>query len=193
MALNASALARALSVVGHPALLMPGAAVWSAASKNAAPQLVHAVAAAAVGVAVSVVAYALFQVRAGRWQHADASQPRERQQLNFFLVTLLFAMAALLYTAGQPRPVFLGAAWCGLLVVLALLLRRWLKMSLHAAFAVFAALLLWPSVPAVVLLLVLAAGVAWSRLVLGRHTHHEVLVGLLAGGLAGLTLKLVAA
>lgn len=72
MALNARtlALARALSVVGHPALWMPSAAVSSATRQQAAPQLAHAVAAAAIGMVVSVVRYALFQVRAGRWEHA---------------------------------------------------------------------------------------------------------------------------
>jgi len=57
---------------------------------------------------------------------------------------------------------------------------------------VFAALLLWPSLPAVVLALFLAAGVSWSRLVLRRHTLLEVLIGLLAGGVAGLGFNLIA-
>jgi membrane-associated phospholipid phosphatase len=77
-------------------------------------------------------------------------------------------------------------------VVMASLLRRWLKLSLHAAFAVFAASLLWPSVMAVVGLLALAVAVAWSRLVLRRHTLGEVVVGLLAGGAAGVGFHLIA-
>ena len=184
--------ARALSVLGHPALLMPVSVILAAATKNAPPRVLYAAAAAAVFVAVSVVVYSLVQVRAGRWSHVDASIPRERSQLNFFLAFLLFGGAALLWWSGQPRPIFTGLAVGGALVGFALALRGWLKVSLHAAFAVFAASLLWPSLPAVALVLLLAAGVSWSRLVLRRHTLQEVGVGLLAGGLAGLGFNLIA-
>lgn len=79
----------------------------------------------------------------------------------------------------------LGLALSGAVVVFASLLRHWLKLSLHAAFAVFAAALLWPSLVPVLLALALVAGVAWSRLVLRRHSCQEVLVGLLTGAAAG--------
>ena len=178
--------ARALSVLGHPALLMPVAVVLAAATKNAPLRVLYAAAAATVFVAVSVVVFSLVQVRAGRWSHVDASIPQERSQLNHFLAS------ALLWWSGQPRPIFTGLAVGGALVGFALVLRSWLKVSLHAAFAVFAASLSWPSLPAVVLVLFLAAGVSWSRLVLRRHTPQEVVVGLLAGCVAGLGFNLIA-
>jgi membrane-associated phospholipid phosphatase len=184
--------ARALSVLGHPALLVPIAVVLAAATKNAPSQVLYAAAAASVFVAVSVVVYSLVQVRAGRWSHVDASIPQERGQLNLFLASMFFGGAALLWWSGQPRPIFTGLAVAGALVAFAHVLRSWLKVSLHAAFAVFAASLLWPSLLAVVLVLFLAAGVSWSRLVLRRHTPREVVVGLLAGGAAGLGFNLIA-
>jgi hypothetical protein len=185
--------ARALSVVGHPALLMPVAVVWAAALKNAAPDVLHA-AVAACGVVVACVAlYSGVQVRAGRWQHVDASVPHERRQLNGFLALLLFGVAGGLWWGCQPWPVALGLALGGAVVVFASLLRRWLKLSLHAAFALFAAVLLWPQWMAVLGGLALAAGVSWSRLVLRRHTLAEVVAGLLAGAAAGVAFHLIAA
>lgn len=186
-------LARALSIVGHPAVLMPSAVVWAASLKNAPPAVLHAAAAACGFVVVCVAVYSGVQVRAGRWQHVDASVPQERRQLNLVLALLLFGVALGLWWTGQPRPVVLGLALGGAVVVLASLLRHWLKLSLHAAFAVFAAALLWPSVGAVFSVLVLAAGVGWSRLVLGRHTRGEVVAGLLAGAAAGVGFHLIAA
>ena len=183
--------ARALSVVGHPALLMPVAVVAAAASRGAPPHVLGAAAAATVFVAVSVGVFSLVQVRAGRWAHMDASIPRERRQLNLFLVLLLFGCAALLWWSGQPRPACMGLAVGGALVGCALVLRGRLKLSLHAAFAVLAASLLWPSLPAVLLVLCLAAGVSWARLVLQRHTLLEVVAGLLAGGAAGMVFNLL--
>jgi membrane-associated phospholipid phosphatase len=164
----------------------------AAATKNASGQVLYAAAAASIFVAVGVVIYSLVQVRTGQWSHVDASIPQERSQLNVFLAFLLFGAAVLLWWSGQPRPIFMGLAAASALVAFAHLLRSWLKISLHAAFTVFAASLLWPSLLAVVLVLFLAAGVSWSRLVLRRHTPREVLVGLLAGGAAGLGFNLIA-
>jgi membrane-associated phospholipid phosphatase len=47
------------------------------------------------------------------------------------------------------------------------------------------AALLWPSVVSL-LLVRLAAAVAWLRLALHRHTRADVIAGVLVGGAAGL-------
>jgi membrane-associated phospholipid phosphatase len=178
-------LARVLSVAGHPALLMPLAVVAAARLRGADVTVVWGAAGAAVFAAVAVGIFSAVKVRRGGWQHVDASQPAERRELNRFLLPLLFGLSAVLALAGQPRSTVLGMALGGLLVFGAHLLRRQLKVSLHVAFAVFAALLLWPSHGGTVPLLVLAAGVAWSRLALGRHTPAEVVLGALAGAACG--------
>ena len=177
--------ARALSVVGHPALLMPAAVAGSATANGAPPQVLRIGLAASVAIAACVIAYSLVQVRAGRWAHVDASVPHERSQLNFVLCLLLFGVAGGLWWSGQPPMLALGLGLGGAMVVCALLLRRWLKLSLHTAFAVFAAALLWPNTLAAAGVLLLAAAVSWSRLALCRHTGLEVVAGLLAGAVAG--------
>jgi phosphotransferase system glucose/maltose/N-acetylglucosamine-specific IIC component len=190
--MSATLAARTLSIVGHPGVLMPVAVAIGAAGSNAPAQRVHAAVAAAVLVAVIAGAFSLWQVGTGRWSHVDASHPRERGQLNAFLAGLLFSAAALLAWWGEARHGAAGAASAGALVAVAHLLRRWLKVSLHTAFAVFAAAVAWPSAAATLLILGLAAGVAWSRLALQRHTLAEVAVGLLLGAAAGVSFKLVA-
>jgi len=78
------------------------------------------------------------------------------------------------------------------IVVVALLLRKALKLSLHVAFATFAALFFWPDWPIVAALLALAVAIAWSRLALNRHTHADIIAGALAGVLTGSALILSA-
>lgn len=182
--------ARALSVIGHPALLMPLAVALGIVGADAPPPLLQIALTTAVLVAVIVGLYSLWQVRAGRWAHVDASQPHERSQLNLLMALLLLGAAGLIWALGLPLAVASGAAAMALLVLAAHRLRRWLKVSLHAAFAVFAASLVWPSVVGVVLILTLTAGVAWSRLVLRRHTLPEVLLGLLLGAAFGVGFRL---
>lgn len=178
--------ARLLSIIGHPGLLMPVAVAVGAAQSGVPLARVQAVVAAAVAVAAVIGVYSLWQVRRGRWTHVDASLPHERRQLNPFVLVLLFAVALLLAATGASRHGAIGAAVCGLLVGAALALQRWMKLSLHAAFAVFAAALVTPQWAVSLPMAALALGVAWSRLVLGRHTPAEVLTGLLLGALAGL-------
>jgi membrane-associated phospholipid phosphatase len=185
--------ARALSVLGHPGLLVPAAVAVGASAAGAPPRLLPVALGTALAVVVIVGLYSLWQVRAGRWAHIDASHPRERSQLNLLLVPLLGGAAMLLWSLGQPLPVALGPLAAALLVLLAHLLQRWLKVSLHAAFAVFAAALVWPHLGLTLATVVLAAGVAWSRLVLRRHTLAEVLLGLLFGAAGGAAFRAVVA
>ena len=72
------AVARSLSVIGHPALLVP-AAVALAASRQGLPAAQQGAAlGATVFVALAVLAYGRVQVRGGRWGHVDAKVPPER-------------------------------------------------------------------------------------------------------------------
>jgi hypothetical protein len=178
-----TAAARLVSKVGHPALLMPAVIAFATVAGRAPVRVIIVAMMSTAAVALAVVAYSRWQVRAGRWAHVDASVPQERRQLNGFLGALLIGSAAILWRLAQPHAVVAGLALSGALVVSADVLRRWLKMSLHVSFAVFAALLC-PGSGSVALLL-LAVAVGWSRLVLRRHTRLEVAVGAAAGAAAG--------
>ena len=185
--------ARALSIVGHPALLMPVAVPLAAALRGAPPQQMWLGTAAALLVALIVALYSLWQVRAGRWAHVDASAPAERLHLNLLLVGLLLVAATVLGLNARSPVLAAGLGTCGAIVLVALALRRRMKLSLHGAFAAYAAALLWPLLPALAAMAALALGVGWSRLKLRRHTPQEVMAGLGAGALAGLAFHLLAA
>ncbi len=165
---------------------MPVAVSWASTANGGSQRGLQVAVVASVIIAVIVVIYSVIQVRAGRWGHIDASTPGERNQLNLFLAFLLLGMASLLWTGSQPQSISVGLAIGGGLVVAAHVLRAWLKMSLHVAFAVYAASLLWPDWIAVAGTVALAVSVAWSRLVLRRHTVLEVITGFMAGCTAGL-------
>lgn len=178
-------VARTLSLIGHPAILTPAAALLSAMDRSASIKALQLLVVVSFFLGVSVMAYSWIQVRSGRWVHVDASMPRERRQLHLALSLLFFGAAVLLCLFGQPQAMVLGPSLCGLLIVVASLLRHRLKVSLHAGFAVFAASLLWPNVAGTFIVLLLALAVSWSRLALRRHTSQEVVVGLLLGGAMG--------
>jgi hypothetical protein len=171
------ALARALSLIGHPGVVMPLALMMLSRRLGSAAQVALAV---AVGITALVVLYSLWQVRRGAWVHVDASQRPERLQLNRFVAAVLLASAALAWL-NHAHALALGLAASGGLVLVALALQRWCKLSLHVGFACFAAGLMWPHGLALSLGALLACGVAWSRLVLQRHVPRDLWVGVVVG------------
>ena len=130
--------------------------------------------------------YSAWQVRRGRWAHVDASARHERGHLNRFLFVALAAGAALVAWHGTQPVVALGMAMSAAMILAAMASARWCKLSLHMAFAVFAAWLLrelgtiWTLAA-----LLFAVAVAWSRLALRRHEPRDLVAGAIAGTLAG--------
>ena len=174
------AIARTLSILGHPGVVMPAALMVMSRRVGAAANSALFV---ALGVTALVVLYSLWQVRRGTWAHVDASQRPERLQLNRFVAAVLLASSALAWLNGALA-LGVGLAASGGLVLVALALQRWCKLSLHVGFACFAAGLMWPNAVALGVGALLAGGVAWSRLVLQRHVPRDLWVGAVVGSLA---------
>ena len=127
------------------------------------------------------------QVRSGRWGNADASQPHERPALFVVGGVGLLALAVWLAASQPTSPLLRGLAGPVALLAASAALNRWVKVSLHVGFATLSAATLmslgsaigWALLPAVPLL-------AWSRLVLRRHTAAELAIGCVLGGAASL-------
>ena len=179
------AIARAVSILGHPILVLPLAALVLTLLRGQ-QQMALWMALGFVSFAAVVMGYSSWQVRRGRWSHVDASGKHERSSLNRFLLILLLlsAIGAGLAHAREPATVLaLSAA----MVATALATARWCKLSLHMAFVAFSAVLLgnaawWLGLAG----LLLAGAVAWSRLRLQRHVPRDLVAGALTGALAGI-------
>ncbi len=181
------AIARALSIAGHPLLLLPVTALVVAFASGGQPRQLWITAGALAMLAVAIQGWSWWQVGRGRWQHVDASQRHERKGLNRFLLVLLAGAAACFALVSPQPPLALGLACAATMVAAGMLLAPWQKLSLHASFAVFSAALLWALGWAPLALgLAFATTVAWSRWVLGRHRRRELLAGAIAGASVGL-------
>jgi membrane-associated phospholipid phosphatase len=184
------AIARSLSILGHPLVVVPFAVVTLVLhERTSSAALIVAV---ICGIAGVVLVFSFWQVRRGQWQHIDASARAERRALNIFLAILLFLGAAVAFYQLPGPGLSLGLLLSGLLIVAVMLASPWVKLSLHASFAAFAVLLIWPlKLWYVALAGLAAAGICWSRVVLGRHTIVEVLGGSFLGALVGACFWLV--
>jgi membrane-associated phospholipid phosphatase len=185
------AIARALSILGHPFVVIPGAVATLALHERASSAA--AIVAMICGIAGVILAFSFWQVRRGRWQHIDASARAERRSLNLFLAIVLFLGAAVAFHQLRGPGLTLGLLLSGLLIVASMLLSPWAKLSLHAAFAAFAVLLLLPlPLWCLALASAAAAAICWSRVMLGRHTVAEVLGGSFLGAVCGVCFWLAA-
>lgn len=184
-AMHNIALARAISILGHPLLMLPLAVLALSAARNGVGRDTVAVAAGFGVFAALVLAYSWWQVRHGRWAHVDASARGERHSLNRFLLVAL-AVAALLAWFAAMRELALGMGVSAALIAAAMASSRYCKLSLHVAFAVYAAMLLsgvdWRLAASA---FVFAVALAWSRLAMQRHVPRDLVAGALAGLIAG--------
>lgn len=187
-----TAVARWLSIVAHP-FVMVGVMVGAAAARRSSgAEAVRSVLVVLAFTVVPLLVLMVRQVRSGAWENVDASNTRERPML--YLVGGLALMALLAYLAlARPQSFLIRGLACTL-VMLAVCAAAtpWIKVSLHMAFAALAATTLtligsrvgWVLVPVV-------PALAWSRLALGRHRPLEVVLGVFLGFSAGLAIILL--
>lgn len=174
-------VARWISVIGHPFLLMPvltGIIAYHVLPPKQA-LLVELIALGIVIIPTGI--YTMTRVRRGTWSDLDVSNQRERGQFYTLLLPLLGIITIISWMADVPRSIPLGSAAILVLVAAAQILNSRIKVSLHTGFAVFVALTLFPIDRNLAsIAFILACLVGWSRTALGRHTIREVLLG---GGL----------
>ena len=183
------AVARSLSILGHPLLVMPVAALLAMRAHGADVASTRTLMIVLGSLGLALLVYSSVQVRRGHWQHIDASQPIERRRLNGVLLLVLGGATLWAFVRQGWTSLTVASGAAAMIVVAALLLSRWLKLSLHVAFGVFAAFLPGPGWAALGLA-TLAAAVAWSRWVLQRHTPRDLLAGTLVGAMAGLLVSI---
>jgi hypothetical protein len=184
-------LARWISIVAHP-FVMVGLLVGVAATGRSSQRTVQSVTFIAMTVVLPVAVLMYRQVRHGRWENVDASNVAERPVL--FGVTVGSIAAALAWVlVNDPRSFLVrGLLIVAAFLLLAAILTRWIKVSLHVAFAALTAtaLSLRGSVVGYTLIAVVPL-LFWSRIALGRHRVHELVVGLLLGATTGAVLVLL--
>ncbi len=174
--------ARLISWIGHPLVFVSASVAVVVGtqlnSRSGLPILLGLLVTTFVPTAVLL----LSGVRSGLWSDSDISVRKERQR--FFPWAIPFSGAGVVAMWWMRAP---GNIIRGGVVTLALFLVSWmvnfgLKLSLHALFAFYCAVILFRiGLLCGLLAFVLAILVAWSRLFLQRHTPVELITGIVLG------------
>ena len=179
-------IARWLSIIFHPFVMVGVMVGTAAAARQTAGEAVSSIAIVALFTIVPLMVLMVRQVRHGAWDNVDASNRAERPVLYLVGGVALVALLAYLLVFRPQSFMLRGAAvTLGMMAVCAAA-TRWVKVSLHMAFAALAAtsLALGRSPVGYALVMALPA-LLWSRLSLERHTPHEVALGAVIGAAAG--------
>lgn len=185
--------AKALSLLGHPLLTTTLFALYVTFQQLPIMNAMIISAGLLGGVVVPVAWYNYRKVKRGQYTNFDVSDQRQRAQFYPVLIGAISLLAGLLFATHQPRPFCYGTACVLLLVISSYEVNRYIKASLHTSLSFF---LTWAiygiNQPLGLLMGVFANLIGLSRLVLGRHTLLEILIGALIGLIAGSGLYRVA-
>ena len=125
--------------------------------------------------------------QSGRWSDPDVSVRAERIRFYPRAISISAGAVIVLLLLHAPAFALRGATITLLLLIIAALINFRIKLSLHALFAFYSAVILFVINPiAGAVAFALALLVFWSRLYLKRHDLPETIVGAFLGLLGGL-------
>jgi len=124
--------------------------------------------------------------RSGRWKTVDASEPADRPSFYGVALLLIGLLTGCFVFVSGASFMLRGCAAVAVLMGVAAVLNRWIKLSNHVTFAMFTGVLLsYFALPWGVGVLCLVPPIVWSRLTLARHRWSEVLGGIILGAAVG--------
>jgi membrane-associated phospholipid phosphatase len=178
--------ARFISWIGHPLVFVAASVVVVVGTQLGLQAGFPIFVALLLSTLVPTAILLLSGVRSGRWSDADVSIRKERQRFFPWAVPFSLAGVLVMYLIHAPAYITRGGV-----VTLALFLVSWivncfLKLSLHALFAFYCAMILfrigagWGTIA-----FLLAILVTWSRLILRRHSPIELIAGIALGLIGG--------
>lgn len=130
--------------------------------------------------------------RKGKIESFDVSDRNERKKFYFLVLPLLITVNLILFFTRQSKDLIYGFLFATVLLLLMQAMNYFIKSSLHVAVNVYLGFLLFNLNPiAGVCWWLFVLVIAWSRLVLKKHTTQEVVCGFITGALCGVCLFIV--
>ncbi|MFB2119028.1 hypothetical protein [Parapedobacter sp. 2B3] len=180
-------IAKVISTVGHPFLTVPLFAVFLLFSIESTQRAIYLSLLIVGGIFLPIGVRTIWGVRKGTYTNLDVSDQAQRQKWFVATILLLLLVTIIVWATNQAWTLRLALACALGLLLLAQLVNRRIKASMHLAFHAFLGfLVLSLNWIAGVCFLLFAVPLAWSRIHLGRHIWKEVVVGMGLGTLLGI-------
>ena len=125
--------------------------------------------------------------RKGSYTNFDVSDRIQRKSIFFFIIPILSVVTFIAFLTDQSINLCLSLLFGLTLVAVSQGVNLTIKSSMHVSFHIYLSFLIMTLNPLIgIIAFLITIPIAWSRIVLGRHSLKEVLIGGLLGVLAGL-------
>jgi membrane-associated phospholipid phosphatase len=180
-------IATYVSVIGHPLLTIPLFVITALFSFNDFQSALSISLLIVGGIFVPLTIKTYRGYKKGTYSNFDISNQTERQSWYSLPLILLLIVTIVLFATHQPKALKWNAFYAFILLWASQLINFSIKSSLHVSCNIFLSFLMLPINWAMgISFLVFVALVAWSRLILKRHTPKEILMGAIIGFIIGL-------
>jgi len=180
-------VAKYISIIGHPLITIPLFVIITTFSQSDLKKALF-ISFLIIGcIFVPIVLQLYRKSKNGTYTNFDVSDRKQRKSMYLFILPLLLVVTAVLYLSGQPANLCLSVFCALILIFISQLVNLYVKSSLHVSMNIYLSFLIMPINTIIGIIVLLFTGlIAWSRIVLGRHTFKEVWVGTILGLIIGL-------
>ena len=180
-------IAQLVSVAGHPLLTIPLYAAFVLFTFEDVKTAFFNSALIIGCIFIPLILRLYLKSRNGSYTNFDVSDRKQRKSMFFFIIPLLSIVTVIVFLTGQSRNLCLSLLFALVLVVISQLVNLYIKSSMHVSFNFYLSFLVMTLNYRIgIIVLLISVPIAWSRIVLGRHTLKEVVFG----GAIGLTVGL---
>ena len=135
---------------------------------------------------IPVCLYILIQMKRGKYQNFDVSHRENRNSLYPIIILLQAVLFSFLVFKDYPWLIRSGLLSSLFLTTLGFFINQVLKVSMHTTVAFYlSVLLIHIEMKMAFTMLIFSALIAYSRVILGRHSVPEVTAGLFLGLISG--------
>jgi len=180
-------IAQIISIAGHPLLTLPLFVLFTTFTLEDFKKAFITSSIIIGGFFLPLILRLYLKSRNGSYTNFDVSDRKQRKSVFTFIVPILSVVTLLMYLTGQSINLCLSLLFGLTLVIISQVVNLYIKSSMHVAFHLYLSFLVMTlNLRIGLIALLITIPIAWSRIVLGRHTLKESLVGSIIGVLVGL-------
>ena len=181
-------IASYISVIGHPLLTIPIFAIIALFTYEKFQNALLHSSLILVCFFLPITLRMYLKSKNNSYTNFDVSDQTQRQSWYIFAFSLLLIVTIILFITNQPRTLNLSVLFSLILLVTSQIMNYFIKSSLHVSLNIFLSFLIMPMNLIIGLLfIVFTFFIAWSRLILKRHTVKEIITGFIIGLTVGIS------
>ena len=138
---------------------------------------------------IASISWIIYKKNKGDYSDYSISDRKQRYSFYHFAIPLIFITSFLFNVLDQPRHLIISFIFGGILMLISYLSNFFIKSSLHTSLNIYLAFTVFMLHNGLgVFIFCFAMAIAYSRVILKKHTFPEIVSGFIIGALTGIGL-----